>query len=452
MSFEDSAELLRRRVPGRWGLVLLVGCLGADCCNSIDVHGASAATPARPLLRRGIRASAPVASARLSLRGGKSDAAEVTRGAGNTTKTWEDKDQDSRSDDDDSKEWDYGKFGMTKPVVEDGQNLNADMTGGEGEPSYIGADQYIGKWGWTGLHRAACEGDARTLGKMLEMGGDANVATHNGWTPLIEAASEGHTECVQLLAKFGANVSLANKGGWTPLHFAVGNGHLETIRVLLALGANALCQDSYGDYPMDKALRNWDMDWPTLPQRCNVTMSVSDRKAHYWAAANEVNVSGLSQDLLHYRANMSRFSLYAPLLPGRRYSYDLDFEGEDEEHEDGTADVFEAQAQYFADDKDFVDLDAARENSAKSYNGTAINLELMAFLEQDKEVQLPPTSHANGILDEEVEDILSRWKDEEYEKRLAQGIPCSDKSAAPAPSPAGEMQEEEEADRSGGDG
>jgi hypothetical protein len=77
------------------------------------------------LLRRGIRASAPVASARLSLRGGKSDAAEVTRGAGNTTKTWEDKDQDSRSDDDDSKEWDYGKFGMTKPVVEDGQNLNA---------------------------------------------------------------------------------------------------------------------------------------------------------------------------------------------------------------------------------------------------------------------------------------------------------------------------------------
>ena len=64
-------------------------------------------------------------------------------------------------------------------------------------------------------------------------------------------------------------------------------------------------------------------------------MSVSDRKAHYWAAANEVNVSGLSQDLLHYRANMSRFSLYAPLLPGRRYSYDLDFEGEDEEHEVG---------------------------------------------------------------------------------------------------------------------
>lgn len=62
-------------------------------------------------------------------------------------------------------------------------------------------------------------------------------------------------------------------------------------------------------------------------------MSVSARKALYWEAAQEVNVSHFSSDLLEYRANMSRFSLYAPLLPGRRYSYDLDFEGEGEEHE-----------------------------------------------------------------------------------------------------------------------
>lgn len=66
-----------------------------------------------------------------------------------------------------------------------------------------------------------------------------------------------------------------------------------------------------------------------------------------------------------------------------------------------------------------------------------MNLELMQFLEKDEEPPLPPTSHANGILDEEVEDILSRWKDEEYEKRLAQGIPTpSSNTCTPtAPSP-----------------
>lgn len=299
-----------------------------------------------------VRSMQAAASARLlSLRGGQDNEAEAVAttslfnstagGAGGALKTarnWEDEDKDSRSSDEDDsnygkcattkpvvedgvEDWDYGKFGMTRPVVEDGQSLNEQMTGVEGEPSYLASDMHIGKWGWTGLHRAACEGDATTLGKMLEMGGDPNVATHNGWTPLIEAASEGHTQCVELLVKFGANVTLPTKGGWSALHFAVGNGHLDTIKALLQLGADPLYQDSYGDYAMDKALRNYHMDWPTLPLHRSADMPVADRKELYWAAASLVNVTLLQPGGHGYAVNMSRFSAYAPLLPGRRYSY-----------------------------------------------------------------------------------------------------------------------------------
>lgn len=316
-------------------VLVFVSCVLLVSARDLPPRHVAQALPRVGLLWHGPAMQGPM----LALRGGQSNEADgetaapsaaAAAGAG-VVRKWEDRDGDSRSGDeeDDEEKWDYGKFGMTEPVVEDGQSLNAEMTGCEGEPGYIGADPFIGKWGWTALHRAACEGDSGTLRKMLEMGGDANVVTHNGWTPLIEAASEGHTECVKVLLHFGANVSLPTRGGWSPLHFAVGNGHMETIQELLKNGADPLWQDCYGDYPMDKAMRSAELDYPTLPLRCNVSMPVADRKALYYAAAAAVNVTAQRA----HEMNFSRFSLYAEPIAGKRYSYDLDFAAEGEEHQ-----------------------------------------------------------------------------------------------------------------------
>lgn len=316
-------------------VLVFVSCVLSIRARSLPAHNLALLPPPR----RGLLSLRPATPGpALALRGGQGNETEqgaatsqTASAAAGVTRKWEDFDRDSRSDDgeDDLTKWDYAKFGLTEPVMEDGKSLNAEMTGAEGEPGYIGADPFIGRWGWTGLHRAACEGDAVTLRKMLTMGGDANVATHNGWTPLIEAASEGHTECVKLLLQFGANISLPTRGGWSALHFAVGNGHKETISELLKMGADPLWQDTYGDYPMDKAMRNYELDYPTLPLRCNVTMPVLDRKTWYFSAAAAVNVSAERTR----QRDFSRFSIYAEPIPGRRYSYDLDFEAEGEEHQ-----------------------------------------------------------------------------------------------------------------------
>ena len=431
-------------------LAALPACSGLCCPAPAGRRSQSLGTVRHVPLR------APAAALLLSLRGGgdgdgdgeaAAAEAETQEGApadggedGRATKANGGDVYDKNSEnDEDSNAWDYSKFGLSKPVLEEGLSLNEGMTGAEGEPGYLAADHFIGKWGWTGMHRAACEGDESTLRKMLEMGGDANAETKNGWTPLIEAASEGHTACVKTLLEFGANVTRSNKGGWTPLHFACGNAHLDTIAELLAHGADARCQDSYGDYPMDKALRNAEMTYPTLPQHRNISLKPAQRREIYFAAAALVNVSehramlGEAHESDYY-TDHSRFSLYAELLPGRRYAYDLDFEAEGEEHQDGTADKFYGREEFAGDDANLLadiheddanllaDVHEAQESAVRAYNESALNEILMRKMLEGDEPEAPATMRQDGVLDDEVEELISRWRDQEYEQRLAQGI------------------------------
>jgi ankyrin repeat protein len=156
----------------------------------------------------------------------------------------------------DENEWDYGKFGMKPPPTAEELSLNPQYTGKKGELDYLIKDNNIGRWGWTALHRAAIEGDAEALGKMIGMGGDVNAATQNGWTPLHEAASWGKCDIAQLLIANGANASATNKNGWTALHFAAATGHTPTVELLIASGVDRNHRDNYGDTALDKALRN----------------------------------------------------------------------------------------------------------------------------------------------------------------------------------------------------
>jgi hypothetical protein len=54
--------------------------------------------------------------------------------------------------------------------------------------------------GWTLLHAAARAGQADTVGRLLELGADADVRANDGRTPSDFAASNGHQKLAALLA------------------------------------------------------------------------------------------------------------------------------------------------------------------------------------------------------------------------------------------------------------
>jgi prolyl 4-hydroxylase len=99
-----------------------------------------------------------------------------------------------------------------------------------------------GTVGSSPAHKAAQEGDADTLGKVIDkLGHLLNSKDANGWTPLHEGARGGHVEVVKLLVEKGANINeRTNEGkGETPLYWSiVENGEDHPVsQFLMELGA-----------------------------------------------------------------------------------------------------------------------------------------------------------------------------------------------------------------------
>ena len=88
----------------------------------------------------------------------------------------------------------------------------------------------------TPLHRAAHEGDAATVGRLLEAGGDVDVATRHGVTPLALAAARGHVSAVETLLNAGADPNRASPHGETPLMVAARTGVVDSVTALLRHG------------------------------------------------------------------------------------------------------------------------------------------------------------------------------------------------------------------------
>ena len=92
----------------------------------------------------------------------------------------------------------------------------------------------------TPLHRAAHEGDAATVGRLLEAGGDVDVATRHGVTPLALASARGHVSAVEALLNAGADPNRASPHGETPLMVAARTGVVDSVTALLRHGADGV--------------------------------------------------------------------------------------------------------------------------------------------------------------------------------------------------------------------
>ncbi len=147
-------------------------------------------------------------------------------------------------------------------------------------------------------------------------------------------------------------------------------------------------------------------------------LSPEERKEIYLSAASLLapNIS----DFDSVEVTNDRFNLYAPILPGRRKAYDLDDLGDDENMQSMAQHIDmkdnDAMAWMLRNQSDFANEQDARAASAESFNSTELSKMIALMRSQDS--KSPPTISMDGVLDEEVEDRISRWKDDEWERRI----------------------------------
>ena len=100
------------------------------------------------------------------------------------------------------------------------------------------------------LVKAAYEGDAAAVTRLLGAGGDPNES----------ATVRNYSEVARLLHEGGADPSLDNRNGVSPLIVAAGCGQLEVARLLLDAGADPSLADGNGVTPLMVAARQGQLE------------------------------------------------------------------------------------------------------------------------------------------------------------------------------------------------
>ena len=108
------------------------------------------------------------------------------------------------------------------------------------------------------LHKAAREGDADRVRKLLDAGADVNVRNADKqrlqYTPLHWAAHFGHLEIAELLISRGADLDAEDPAYSTPLYLAAEEGHPKVVEFLISKGAEVNVKTSKsGDTPLHRA-------------------------------------------------------------------------------------------------------------------------------------------------------------------------------------------------------
>ena len=103
------------------------------------------------------------------------------------------------------------------------------------------------------LHKAAREGDADRVRKLLDAGADVNVRNADKqrlqYTPLHWAAYYGHLEIAEILISRGADLDAEDPDYSTPLYLAAEEGHPKVVEFLISKGAEVNVKSSRWGYP-----------------------------------------------------------------------------------------------------------------------------------------------------------------------------------------------------------
>ncbi len=108
---------------------------------------------------------------------------------------------------------------------------------------------------WTPLLIASLGGDAEMVSYLFDNGASVDAQNGKGCTALMVATIEGHREVVRALIEHGADVNARNQNGWTALRFAVSMDETEILRALLDAGAYVNATDNEGETPLMQAAR-----------------------------------------------------------------------------------------------------------------------------------------------------------------------------------------------------
>ena len=109
------------------------------------------------------------------------------------------------------------------------------------------------------LHKAAREGDADRVRKLLDAGADVNVRNADKqrlqYTPLHWAAYYGHLEIAEILISRGADLDAEDPDYSTPLYLAAEEGHPKVVEFLISKGAKVNVKNSrWGYTPLHRAV------------------------------------------------------------------------------------------------------------------------------------------------------------------------------------------------------
>ena len=153
------------------------------------------------------------------------------------------------------------------------------------------------------LHKAAREGDADRVRKLLDAGADVNVRNANKgrlqYTPLHWAAYYGHLEIAEILISRGADLDAEDPDYSTPLYLAAEQGHPKVVEFLVSKGAEVnVKSNAWGYTPLHRAA------WGPVTMRKHLgageagTVSEADLNENYLEIVGMLLEKGAKVDVL----------------------------------------------------------------------------------------------------------------------------------------------------------